>query len=98
MYPVLVDGDIIFIDSASKPKPGDIITFNYVKNTVLTHRLLSLNEIITKGDNVMYIDQAIMHEDILGVVKRVMCARKNKVFGISKKANSNFLNYARFEY
>lgn len=53
MYPTLQKGDIILIKKYNNYKNGEIITYDYEGNYLVTHRIIEKNNnfFITKGDN-----------------------------------------------
>ena len=53
MYPTLQKGDFILIKRNNDYKKGDIITYDYESNYLVTHRIIEKNNegFITKGDN-----------------------------------------------
>lgn len=65
MYPTLEVGDYILIKKEKEYKISDIITYKN-NNYFITHRIVSMDPIITKGDNNNTNDDAIKEEYIIG--------------------------------
>lgn len=71
MWPVLKQGDLIFIQGINSDdlKVGDIIVYrNQINNTFTIHRIAKVeqNFITTKGDANFQEDPPVRYEDIVG--------------------------------
>ena len=81
MYPTLQKNDIILIKRNSDYKKGDIITYDYENNYLVTHRIIEKNNnfFVTKGDNNNSEDEkSIQLENIKGKVITIL-NRKSQV-------------------
>mgnify|MGYP004606951509 CR=1 FL=1 len=65
MSPTLEVGDYIIIKKQDSYSINDIITYK-LGNSFITHRIVSLDPITTKGDNNNTNDEPIKQEDIVG--------------------------------
>lgn len=74
MWPVLQEGDLIFIQGVSKKDihEGDIIVWRN-PNGFTIHRVLKLNEdtLVTKGDANFTEDEPVKYEDVVGKTYQV---------------------------
>lgn len=71
MWPELRSGDILAVRPAPY-EPGDIIVVQK-PGFSLTHRVLQTTpEILTKGDNLHFVDQVVRPEDVMGVAQFVL--------------------------
>lgn len=69
MEPKISIGDMIIIDTkVEKYQKNDIVTFEDINGSFVTHRILEINdnEVITKGDANNTIDEAINKDSIVG--------------------------------
>ena len=81
MYPTLQKGDFILIKRNNDYKKGDIITYDYESNYLVTHRIIEKNNnfFITKGDNNnSEYDKFIQLDNIKGKVILIL-NRKNQI-------------------
>ena len=81
MYPTLQKGDFILIKRNNDYKKGDIITYDYESNYLVTHRIIEKNNnfFITKGDNNnSEDDKFIQLDNIKGKVIFIL-NRKNQI-------------------
>lgn len=98
MWPTIIDGDIIKIESCELYENGDILVFDYKNEGILVHRLLYIinDRFFCKGDNSFRIED-IERTKIIGKV--VLCndtvlkgPLKYQV-ELSKKVNEIFCKY-----
>ena len=69
MEPKISIGDMVIIDTkVKKYQKNDIVTFEDINGSFVTHRILEINdnEVITKGDANNTIDEAINKDSIVG--------------------------------
>lgn len=72
MWPVLKEGDLVFIEGVkdkSQIQIGDIIVFkNRVNNNLTIHRVVKMNEddLVTKGDANFNEDAPTVYSDVIG--------------------------------
>ena len=81
MYPTLQKSDIILIKRNSDYKKGDIITYDYENNYLVTHRIIekSNNFFITKGDNNNSEDDKFIQLDNIKGKVILILNRKNQI-------------------
>ena len=71
MWPVLKEGDLIFIEGIAKEElaVGDVVVYrNHDGGTFTIHRIVDLreDELVTKGDANFNKDDPIAYEDVVG--------------------------------
>jgi len=54
MWPLLKNGDYIYISSLGRLQKGDILAIKNSRNLIITHRLVDEKKLITKGDNFVF--------------------------------------------
>ena len=81
MYPTLQKGDIILIKKYNNYKNGDIITYDYEGNYLVTHRIIEKNNnfFITKGDNNNSKDDNFIQLDNIKGKVILILNRKNQI-------------------
>ena len=81
MYPTLQKGDFILIKRNNDYKNGDIITYDYESNYLVTHRIIEKNNIffITKGDNNNSEDDKFIQLDNIKGKVILILNRKNQI-------------------
>lgn len=81
MYPTLQKGDFILIKRNNDYKKGDIITYNYESNYLVTHRIIEKNNnfFITKGDNNNSEDDKFIQLDNIKGKVILILNRKNQI-------------------
>lgn len=81
MYPTLQKSDIILIKRNRDYKKGDIITYDYENNYLVTHRIIekSNNFFITKGDNNNSEDDKFIQLDNIKGKVILILNRKNQI-------------------
>lgn len=83
MYPILRDGDIVFIDHTpfNKIHVNDIVIFKHNRNYI-THRVIykKKDSLITKGDNNLAADPEVDKKKLIGIVTSVK--REKNIFTI----------------
>ncbi|KGL59135.1 hypothetical protein PHEL85_3409 [Polaribacter sp. Hel1_85] len=97
MWPLLKDGDEILVSNDSCVlKKGDIITVCNRYGRILTHRIIDEVTLVTKGDNNVYPEKALLKTsfELLGKVDYVI--KKGRKININKY-NTIFLKYSSFE-
>jgi len=60
MWPLLKNGDSIFVSRARTIEKGDIITVNNHYGRTLTHRVLDEVNLTTKGDNNVFPEKPLL--------------------------------------
>ena len=81
MYPTLQKGDIILIKKNNDYKKGDIITYDYESDYLVTHRIIEKNTnfFITKGDNNNSEDDNFIQLDNIKGKVILILNRKNQI-------------------
>ena len=81
MYPTLQKGDFILIKRNNDYKKGDIITYDYENNYLVTHRIIEKNNnfFITKGDNNNSEDDKFIQLDNIKGKVILILNRKNQI-------------------
>lgn len=81
MYPTLQKGDFILIKRNNDYKNGDIITYDYESNYLVTHRIIEKNNnfFITKGDNNNSEDDKFIQLDNIKGKVILILNRKNQI-------------------
>ena len=81
MYPTLQKGDFILIKRNNDYKKGDIITYDYESNYLVTHRIIEKNNnfFITKGDNNNSEDDKFIQLDNIKGKVILILNRKNQI-------------------
>lgn len=81
MYPTLQKGDFILIKRNYDYKKGDIITYDYESNYLVTHRIIEKNNnfFITKGDNNNSEDDKFIQLDNIKGKVILILNRKNQI-------------------
>ena len=81
MYPTLQKGDFILIKRNNDYKKGDIITYDYESNYLVTHRIIEKNTnfFITKGDNNNSEDDNFIQLDNIKGKVILILNRKNQI-------------------
>ena len=81
MYPTLKKGDFILIKRNNDYKKGDIITYDYESNYLVTHRIIEKNNnfFITKGDNNNSEDDKFIQLDNIKGKVILILNRKNQI-------------------
>ena len=81
MYPTLQKGDFILIKRNNDHKKGDIITYDYESNYLVTHRIIEKNNnfFITKGDNNNSEDDKFIQLDNIKGKVILILNRKNQI-------------------
>ena len=81
MYPTLQKGDFILIKRNNDCKKGDIITYDYESNYLVTHRIIEKNNnfFITKGDNNNSEDDKFIQLDNIKGKVILILNRKNQI-------------------
>ena len=81
MYPTLQKGDIILIKRNNDYKKGDIITYDYESDYLVTHRIIEKNTkfFITKGDNNNSEDDNFIQLDNIKGKVILILNRKNQI-------------------
>lgn len=81
MYPTLQKGDFILIRRNNDYKKGDIITYDYESNYLVTHRIIEKNNnfFITKGDNNNSEDDKFIQLDNIKGKVILILNRKNQI-------------------
>jgi len=81
MYPTLQIGDFILIKRNNDYKKGDIITYDYESNYLVTHRIIEKNNnfFITKGDNNNSEDDKFIQLDNIKGKVILILNRKNQI-------------------
>lgn len=81
MYPTLQKGDFILIKRNNDYKKGDIITYDYESNYLVTHRIIGKNNnfFITKGDNNNSEDDKFIQLDNIKGKVILILNRKNQI-------------------
>ena len=80
-YPTLQKGDFILIKRNNDYKKGDIITYDYESNYLVTHRIIEKNNnfFITKGDNNNSEDDKFIQLDNIKGKVILILNRKNQI-------------------
>lgn len=81
MYPTLQKGDFILIKRNNDYKKGDIITYDYESNYLVTHRIIEKNNnfFIAKGDNNNSEDDKFIQLDNIKGKVILILNRKNQI-------------------
>lgn len=81
MYPTLQKGDFILIKRNNDYKKGDIITYDYESNYLVTHKIIEKNNnfFITKGDNNNSEDDKFIQLDNIKGKVILILNRKNQI-------------------
>ena len=81
MYPTLQKGEFILIKRNNDYKKGDIITYDYESNYLVTHRIIEKNNnfFITKGDNNNSEDDKFIQLDNIKGKVILILNRKNQI-------------------
>ena len=81
MYPTLQKGYFILIKRNNDYKKGDIITYDYESNYLVTHRIIEKNNnfFITKGDNNNSEDDKFIQLDNIKGKVILILNRKNQI-------------------
>ena len=81
MYPTFQKGDFILIKRNNDYKKGDIITYDYESNYLVTHRIIEKNNnfFITKGDNNNSEDDKFIQLDNIKGKVILILNRKNQI-------------------
>ena len=81
MYPTLQKGDFILIKRNNDYKKGDIITYDYESNYLVTHRIIEKNNnsFKTKGDNNNSEDDKFIQLDNIKGKVILILNRKNQI-------------------
>lgn len=81
MYHTLQKGDFILIKRNNDYKKGDIITYDYESNYLVTHRIIEKNNnfFITKGDNNNSEDDKFIQLDNIKGKVILILNRKNQI-------------------
>ncbi len=81
MLPFIRSGDSVMISHTNGISNGDIITVINQHNTVLTHRVIDQEQLITKGDNNIVSEKSLRHQPhvFLGKVELIIRPNGTKI-------------------